>query len=117
MQIRISILLMLLAIACALLVATHATALAQQSPLSVSGQVVNGTPDSGSVVGLAVILHMQGADSYDNMETTTDDDGQFRFDGIVYDPALIYGVSVRHQDALYGTEVSLAERNAASGNY
>ena len=107
MQIRISILLMLLAIACALLVATHATALAQQSPLSVSGQVVNGTPDSGSVVGLAVILHMQGADSYDNMETTTDDDGQFRFDGIVYDPVLIYGVSVRHQDALYGTEVSL----------
>ena len=93
----------LLAAVCALLFAMHAPASAQQSPLSLSGQVINATPQSGSVVGLAVVLHMQGADTYDSMETTTDDDGQFRFDGIVYDDALIYAVSVRYQDARYGT--------------
>ena len=106
---RISISLILLAAACVLTAAVHATATAQQSPLSVSGHVVNGSPDSGSVVGLAVTLHMQGETTYDNKVTITDNDGYFIFDGIVYDPALVYGVSVRYQDTLYGAEVSLAD--------
>ena len=105
---RRSIYVALLATAFALTVAVHASASAQQSPLSVSGHVVNGSPDSGSVVGLAVTLHMQGETTYDNKVTITDNDGRFTFDGIVYDPALVYGVSVRYQDALYGAEVSLA---------
>ena len=87
----------------------HSPVLAQQSYLSVSGHVVNGSPDSSNVVGIAVTLHMQGETTYDNKVTITDNDGRFTFDGIVYDPALVYGVSVRYQDAIYGAEVSLAD--------
>ena len=99
----------MLAAACLLTIAAHHTAAAQQSPVSVSGQVVNGSPDADSVVGLAVILHMQGETTYDNKVTITDNDGRFTFDDILYDPALLYGVSVRYQDTVYGAEVSLAD--------
>lgn len=98
----------LLSAAVVLALIVHSPALAQQSSLSVSGQVVNGSPDSGEAVGIAVTLHMQGESTYDNKVTITDNDGRFTFGGIVYDPALVYGVSVRYQDALYGVEVSLA---------
>ena len=104
----LSTLLILLVAACSLMVGAHATALAQQ-PLSISGQVVNGSPQTGSVVGLAVTLHMQGAETYDNKVTITGNDGRFALDGIIYDPALVYGVSVRYQDTLYGAEVNLAD--------
>ncbi len=100
--------LILLVAACSLVADVHATALAQQSPLAISGQVVNGSPQSDSVTGIAVILHMQGEATYDSKTTITDNDGRFTFDGIVYDPTLVYGVSVRYQDTLYGTEVNLA---------
>ena len=106
---RLSISLALLAAVFILATALHTSTLAQQSPLSVSGQVVNGSPDSGSIVGIAVVLHMQGADTYDNKTTITDNDGRFTFDGIMYDPTLLYGVSVRYQDTVYGTEVNLAD--------
>ena len=101
-------LLLPLAAACVLYFGIPFAAFAQESPISVSGKVVNGTPQSGSVAGFAVTLHMQGADTYDSMATTTDEDGRFAFNGIMYDPALIYAVSVRYQDALYGTEINLA---------
>ena len=100
-------LLLMLAVACLLAIVAHQPALAQQSPLSVSGQVVNGSPESGNLVGLAVTLHMQGETLYDSELAITDNDGRFVFDGIVYDPAFVYGVSVRYQDVIYGTEVSL----------
>ena len=100
---------LLLAVACLLAIAAHTTAAAQQSPLSISGQVVNGSPDADSVVGLAVTLHMQGADSYDNKVAITDNDGRFAFSDIMPDPSLSYGISVRYQDTLYGTEISLAD--------
>ncbi|MCY3639298.1 MAG: hypothetical protein OXG80_09420, partial [Chloroflexi bacterium] len=83
----------------------RAIAIAQQAPVTIAGQVVNASPGADSAVGLAVVLHMQGADSYDNMTTITDGDGNFSFEGILYDPELAYGVSVRYQDALYGTEI------------
>ena len=105
----ISTLSLMLAAACLLTIAAHYTAAAQQSPVSVFGQVVNGSPDADSVVGLAVILHMQGETSYDNKVTITDNDGRFTFDDILYDPTLLYGVSVRYQDTVYGAEVSLAD--------
>ena len=101
-------LLLPLAVACVLALGAPFAALAQQLPMSISGQIVNGTPQSGRVVGLAVTLHMQGETSYDNKVTITDNDGYFIFDDIVYDPALVYGVSVRYQETLYGTEVNLA---------
>ena len=87
----------------------QAIAVAQQAPVTIAGQVVNGSPGADSVVGLAVVLHMQGADSYDNMTTITDGDGNFVFEGILLDPALLYGVSVRYQDALYGAEIGIAD--------
>ena len=94
----------------ALLLATHPTASdAQQSPLTISGQVVNASPDSDHVAGIAVVLHMQGETTYDNKTTITDNHGSFTFHGIIYDPALVYGVSVRYQDTIYGAEVSLAD--------
>ena len=98
-----------LAVACALLAAMHLGAAAQQAAVAVSGQVVNGSPDADAVAGLPVTLHMQGEASYDSKLAITDDDGEFSFEGVVYDPALVYGVSVRYQDTLYGTEVSLAD--------
>ncbi len=104
----LSTLLILLVAACSLVATVHATSLAQSSPISISGQVVNASPQSERVVGLAVVLHMQGETTYDSKTTITDNDGRFTFDGIVYDPALVYGVSVRYQDTLYGTEVNLA---------
>lgn len=100
--------LLLLAAACVFVLANPFQIAAQNAPISVSGQVVNGSPGADTVVGLAVILHMQGEASYDNKTTITDNDGKFFFDGIMYDPALVYGVSVRYQDTLYGAEVSLA---------
>ncbi|MCY3542480.1 MAG: hypothetical protein OXH22_00325 [Chloroflexi bacterium] len=87
----------------------RAIAVAQQAPVTIAGQVVNASPGADSAVGLAVVLHMQGADSYDNMTTITDGDGNFAFEGILYDPELAYGVSVRYQDALYGTEIGIAD--------
>lgn len=105
----LSTLLILLVAACSLVAAVHATATAQTSPLSISGQVVNGSPEAGSVVGIAVILHMQGETTYDNKTTITDNDGRFNFDGVAYDPALVYGVTVRYQDTVYGTDVSLID--------
>ena len=103
-------LLTLLAVAftCALLLPTHPPAAAQQSPLTISGKIINATPGSDTVTGIAVVLHMQGETTYDNKATITDNDGNFTFD-VVYDPTLVYGVSVRYQDTLYGAEVSLAD--------
>ena len=99
----------LLAAACALLAAAlHPPAFAQQQPLSISGSVVNASPDAEAVAGIPVVLHMQGETDYDNKTTITDNNGNFTFDGIIYDPSVIYGVSVRYQDALYGAEVSMA---------
>lgn len=89
------------------LAASSPTALAQQTPLSVVGQVVNPTSAAGSLDGLPVTLHMQGVEIYNSMDTTTDTDGSFRFDGITFEPSIIYAVSVRYQDALYGTEITL----------
>ena len=98
----------LLAAVCALAIAAHTPdASAQQSPLTISGKVVNASPDSDHVAGIAVVLHMQGETTYDSDATITDNDGNFTFDGIIYDPALVYGVSVRYQDTIYGAEVSL----------
>ena len=99
----------ILAAACLLaLAAAHAQAQTQtqNAPLTISGKVLNRTPQAAAVSGIAVTLHMQGESTYDSAETTTDDNGNFTFGDIAYDPALIYAVSVRYQDALYGTEIT-----------
>ena len=85
-----------------------ATVLAQENTFSFEGQVVNGTQGGGSVAGVTVLLHREGAAGVTTVDTTTDELGRFRFDGIVFDPAAAYGVSVRYQGALYGVGLDLS---------
>ena len=82
---------------------------AQQPDRTVEGTIVNWTAGGGDVAGQTVTLHRVIVDGFDDVTTTTDDFGAFRFDGIPYDPSVSYGVSVRYQDAIYGTDLDLAE--------
>ena len=89
---------------------------AQSAAATVAGRVVNATPDTtgengggGAVAGAAVTLHMQTLETQDSVRTITDAQGRFRFEGIAVEPGVIYAVSVRYQDALYGEQVSLRE--------
>ncbi len=81
---------------------------AQSSLRAIEGTVRNGTAGGGDVSGQAVMLHRVGVSRMEDISTTTDESGRFRFDGIEYDPELRYGVSVRYQDAIYGTDLDLS---------
>lgn len=78
---------------------------AQEQQLVVEGQVVNGTLGVSNVAGLVVVLHEDTLTAHTDVETITDDAGNFRFDGVVLDPMASYGVSVNYQGALYGMDV------------
>ena len=84
------------------------TTLAQEPPVVVEGQVTNATAQGGSVSGLPVVLHQESTDRHQNLETVTDAEGRFRFEGVVFVPDLFYGVSVQYQGALYGQDVDLS---------
>ena len=75
----------------------------------VEGVVVNGTDgaDGASAGGQTVTLHRVGADGIQDLSAESDPDGAFRFE-FEYDPDLAYGVSVRYQDAVYGTDLDLS---------
>ena len=90
-----------------LLVSGLRVAEAQQPTRIIEGIVVNATPGGRDVSGQVVTLHRVSATDFDDITTTTDDAGAFRFEGILYDPALSYGVSVRYQEAIYGTDLDL----------
>ena len=103
---------LLLGLVAALALGTAAEA--QRATATVAGRVVNATPDAnggngGAVAGAAVTLHMQTLETQDSVRTITDAQGRFRFEGIAVEPGVIYAVSVRYQDALYGEQVSLRE--------
>lgn len=96
--------------------ALGAVAEAQGAATTVAGRVVNATPDAtggsgadGAVAGAAVTLHMQTLETQDSVRTITDAQGRFRFEGVAVEPGVIYAVSVRYQDALYGEQISLRE--------
>ena len=76
----------------------------------VEGVVVNGTAgaDGASAGGQTVTLHRVGADGSRDLSAESDPDGAFRFE-FEYDPDLAYGVSVRYQDAVYGTDLDLSD--------
>lgn len=80
---------------------------AQQQGLTVEGQVVNHSPQTPIPEGLVVTLHRDSGSQHDHLEATTDSEGRFLFENVVPDPFIIYGVSVRYQDALYGTDLDL----------
>ena len=76
----------------------------------VEGVVVNGTAgaDGASAGGQTVTLHRVGADGSRDLSAESDPDGAFRFE-FDYDPDLAYGVSVRYQSAVYGTDLDLSD--------
>ena len=87
---------------------TAPVALAQQPTLVVEGEVVNSTPGGSDVFGVTVVLHQESATVHNDLETTSDQEGRFRFERIDFDPAVQYGVTVRYQGALYGRDLDLS---------
>ena len=74
----------------------------------VEGVIVNGT-DGAEVAGPQVVtLHRVGADGNRDISAESGPDGGFRFE-FDYDPDLAYGVSVRYENAVYGTDLNLAD--------
>ena len=74
----------------------------------VEGVIVNGT-DGGEIAGAhPVTLHRVGADGGGDLSAESDADGAFRFE-FDYDPDLAYGVSVRYEGAVYGTDLDLSD--------
>jgi hypothetical protein len=86
---------------------------AQSQPLTIKGTIFNGSADGGDVAGLPVTLHRISILGPDDVQTVSNDEGGFSFDGVIYDPALNYGVSVRYQSAIYGTDVDLSAGSPA----
>ena len=101
------------AFAAALLVSAAAAggfvAHAQEATAVVEGRVVNASSDGGSVGGLVVTLHEVTADGRQELETTTEPDGRFSFEGVIFDSETAYGVSVIYQDAFYGTDLDVSK--------
>ncbi len=89
---------------------------AQNLGIVVEGTISNGTVGGASVAALTVTLHRMSAIGRDDLGTTTGDDGEFRFDDVVYDSELSYGVSVRFQDAIYGTDIDLSAGSVSPVN-
>jgi hypothetical protein len=68
------------------------------------GEVVSGTAGGPEVgAGLTVVLHViQGDSEMNTLETTTDAQGQFRFEGLDTDPSLEYWPEVTYLGVGYG---------------
>ncbi len=98
---------------CATLVAAAGQAWAQEQTRVVEGTIVNATDGGGGTRGLPVTLHQIAAEGPLDLQTESDDRGRFRFEGIQYDPARAYGVSVRFQGAIYGTDLDLSTGSPA----
>ena len=101
--------------ACLTLVALAAVVLApavvsQESPQTrtVEGRLVNGTAGGPVPAGATVVFHEEGASRHEHREAVTDVEGAFRFEGIVFDPDTVYGVSVTYGGAVYGVDLDLS---------
>lgn len=81
---------------------------AQVAGLSVEGQVVNGTADGDPVEGLTVVFHQESPTQHTHLEGNADAAGRFRFDGIAFDAAISYGVSVDYKGTIYGMDLDLS---------
>lgn len=95
-----------------IIIASAGTARAQDAAARrvVEGAIVNRTDGAGaaSVGAQPVTLHRVGADGVSDLSAESDPDGAFRFE-FDYDPDLAYGVSVRYQNAVYGTDLNLSD--------
>ncbi len=90
------------------LLSGHGPIEAQPDYRTVEGVVVSGTAGGADLFGQVVTLHRVTSAGFDDVTTLTDDAGAFRFDSIEYDPSISYGVSVRYQDAIYGTDLDMS---------
>ncbi len=87
---------------------THPVAAQETAELrEVSGNIINGTANSLPPFGLTVTLHRQTASTYEESTTTTDTEGIFRFENIPLNPEALYGVTIRYQGVVYGTDIDL----------
>ena len=82
---------------------------AQEAGSVVEGRVVNASSDGGGVGGLVVTLHEVTAVGRRELETTTEPDGRFSFDEVLFDSETAYGISVIYQDAFYGEDLDVSE--------
>ena len=93
---------------CLTLMVGAASIKAQPESRTVEGVVVSGTAGESDMFGQVVTLHRVTAAGFDDITTLTNDTGAFRFENIEYDPSTGYGVSVRYQDAIYGTDLDMS---------
>ena len=96
------------AMATVVLLAGAAAAAAQEPEVVVRGRVVNGTSGGSAVQGQTVIFHQHTPASHADLETLTDRDGGFTFEGIAFDPEVVYAVSITFQGGLYGVDIDLS---------
>lgn len=83
---------------------------AQNETRVVEGVIFNGSSeDARDTAGLTITLHRIGVSGSDDVHTISGAHGIFRFKDILYDPGLKYGVSVRYQGTIYGTDINLAD--------
>ena len=87
---------------------TTPIAVGQEQDLIVEGRLTNATPGGAAVSGVTVVFHRESPASHTHLEKTTESTGRFRFEGIVFDPSVSYGITVKYQGALYGRDVELA---------
>lgn len=90
------------------LVATGGAAHAQSQLRTVEGVVQNATAGGDSVSDQTVTLHRVTSTGFDDLTTTTDGAGAFTFTDFEFNPDVSYGVSVRYQDTIYGTDLDLS---------
>ncbi len=86
---------------------------AQAGSVTIEGQVVNATPDGGSVEGSVVVLHRESPSVHDHVETVVSSNGEFAFEAVDVDDQATYGVSVTYQGALFGVDLDLTAGNPA----
>jgi hypothetical protein len=100
--------LLFLALLMAIVMALPALAQAQGEGV-IEGTVENGTPSGPAVgAGLPVTLRLFLGDlEMEAIETTTADDGSFRFEGLDMDPAMQYWPEVVYLGAVYGGDEPL----------
>ena len=84
------------------------TAQAQAPPITVEGQIANGTAGADDIEGLTVVFHQHLGAVQDDLEAVSDAEGRFLFEGISFDPEIAYGVSVTYIGVLYGVDLDLS---------
>ena len=86
----------------------HGFVEAQTDYRTVRGVVVSGTEGGADLFGHVVTLHRVTSAGFNDITALTDDTGAFLFERVEYDPSTSYGVSVRYQDAIYGTDLDMS---------